>query len=168
MTTQTASIIGADKVMDVRPIPCSIKHGLILKTWRELPVGDHFILLNDHDPVPLRYQFEAEFPGTFTWDYLERGPEDFRVKLTKLQELPPPVASERVLRLLGALARKRTAYCRLHRSAWFGPAPAADSWFATTNSTLDHVRFSSPARLLGRGGRTSPSAAAAPGPRPAP
>ena len=40
--------------MDVRPIPCSIKHGLILKTWRELPVGDYFILLNDHDPVPLR------------------------------------------------------------------------------------------------------------------
>ena len=77
MTTQTASIIGADKVMDVRPIPCSIKHGLILKTWRELPVGDHFILLNDHDPVPLHYQFDAEFPGTFTWDYLERGPEDF-------------------------------------------------------------------------------------------
>ena len=93
MNTQTASVIGADKVMDVRPIPCSIKHGLILRTWRELPVGDHFILLNDHDPVPLRYQFEAEFPGAFTWDYLERGPEDFRVKLTKLQELPPPVAS---------------------------------------------------------------------------
>jgi uncharacterized protein (DUF2249 family) len=95
MNTQTPSVIGADKVMDVRPIPCSTKHGLILKTWRELPVGDHFILLNDHDPVPLRYQFEAEFPGAFTWDYLERGPADFRVKLTKLQELPPPVASEK-------------------------------------------------------------------------
>ena len=108
MNTQTASVIGADKVMDVRPIPCSIKHGLILKTWRELPVGDHFILLNDHDPVPLRYQFEAEFPDTFTWDYLERGPEDFRVKLTKLQELPAPV-EQRLLRLLRALAR-----CVLH------------------------------------------------------
>jgi uncharacterized protein (DUF2249 family) len=93
MTTQTESVIGADKVMDVRPIPCSIKHGLILKTWRALPVGDHFILLNDHDPVPLHYQFDAEFPGAFTWDYLERGPADFRVKLTKLQELPPPLAS---------------------------------------------------------------------------
>jgi len=91
MNTQTASLIGTDKVMDVRPIPCSIKHGLILRTWRELPVGDHFILLNDHDPVPLRYQFEAEFPKTFTWEYLEQGPEDFRVKLTKLKALPPPV-----------------------------------------------------------------------------
>jgi uncharacterized protein (DUF2249 family) len=95
MNTQTASVIGPDKVMDVRLIPCSVKHGLILSTWRELPVGDHFILLNDHDPVPLRDQFEAEFPATFTWDYLERGPEDFRIKLTKLKPLPPPVPSGR-------------------------------------------------------------------------
>jgi uncharacterized protein (DUF2249 family) len=88
MNTPTEPLIGTDKVMDVRPIPCSIKHGLILKTWRELPLGDHFILLNDHDPVPLRYQFLAEFPGAFSWDYLERGPEDFRVKITKLQPVP--------------------------------------------------------------------------------
>ncbi len=86
--TQTASLVGADKVMDVRPIPCSIKHGLILKTWRELPVGQHFILLNDHDPVPLRYQFQAEFGESFTWDYLQRGPEEFRVKITKVTPLP--------------------------------------------------------------------------------
>jgi uncharacterized protein (DUF2249 family) len=88
MNIQTEPLIGKDKVMDVRPIPCSIKHGLILKTWRELPVGDYFILLNDHDPVPLRYQFQAEFGGAFTWDYLQRGPEEFRVKISKLQELP--------------------------------------------------------------------------------
>jgi uncharacterized protein (DUF2249 family) len=74
--------------MDVRPIPCSIKHGLILKTWFDLAVGDYFILLNDHDPIPLRYQFQAEFGEAFRWEYLERGPEDFRVKITKVQELP--------------------------------------------------------------------------------
>ena len=74
--------------MDVRPIPCSIKHGLILKTWFELSVGDHFILLNDHDPVPLRYQFQAEFGEAFRWEYLEQGPTEFRVKITKLSALP--------------------------------------------------------------------------------
>ncbi len=84
MNTSPNSILDENKVMDVRPIPCSIKHGLILQTWFNLPVGDHFILLNDHDPVPLRYQFQAEFPDAFSWDYLERGPEDFRVKITKL------------------------------------------------------------------------------------
>jgi uncharacterized protein (DUF2249 family) len=77
--------IDTDKVMDVRPIPCSIKHGLIVRTWLELPVGDHFILLNDHDPVPLYYQFSAQWPGAFTWEHLAKGPEEFRVKITKLK-----------------------------------------------------------------------------------
>jgi uncharacterized protein (DUF2249 family) len=87
---QTENLIGADKVMDVRPIPCSIKHGLIIKTWRELPVGDHFILLNDHDPVPLYYQFSALWPNTFTWEHLVKGPSEFRVKIAKLTELAEP------------------------------------------------------------------------------
>jgi len=91
MNTPTESIVGANKVMDVRSLPCAVKHPLVLRTWRELPVGDHFILLNDHDPVPLHDQFDAEFPDTFTWEYLERGPADFRVQLTKLQELPAVV-----------------------------------------------------------------------------
>ena len=86
MTTQT-SLLDTNNVMDVRPIPCSIKHGLILRTWFELPVGGHFILLNDHDPVPLRYQFAAEFNDAFTWEYLERGPRDFRVKISKVKAI---------------------------------------------------------------------------------
>lgn len=87
---QTENLIGADKVMDVRPIPCSVKHGLILRTWREMPVGDHFILLNDHDPAPLRYQFAAQWPDTFTWEYLINLPGEARVKITKLKPLGEP------------------------------------------------------------------------------
>ena|ERR1044071_3681427 len=83
-TTQIPNLIGSDKVMDVRPIPCSIKHGLIIKTWLDLAVGDHFILLNDHDPVPLYYQFSAQWPGAFTWEHLVKSEEEFRVKITKL------------------------------------------------------------------------------------
>lgn len=83
---QTENLVGPDKVMDVRPIPCSIKHGLIIRKWLELAVGDHFILLNDHDPVPLFYQFSAQWPGAFTWVHLVQGPEEFRVKITKLKE----------------------------------------------------------------------------------
>ncbi len=88
MIESSTSTLDQNKVMDVRPIPCSIKHRLILQTWFNLPLGDYFVLLNDHDPVPLRYQFEAEFPNAFTWDYLERGPEDFRVKITKIADVP--------------------------------------------------------------------------------
>ena len=88
-TNTTENLVGADKVMDVRTIPCSVKHGLIIKQWLELPVGDHFILLNDHDPVPLYYQFAAQWPDAFTWQHLVKGPEEFRVKITKLKATAP-------------------------------------------------------------------------------
>ena len=82
---KTEHLVGADKIMDVRPIPCSIKHGLIIKQWLNLEVGDYFILLNDHDPVPLRYQFAAQWPEAFTWEHLMKGPEEYRVKIKKLK-----------------------------------------------------------------------------------
>jgi len=87
---QTEILMDADRVMDVRAIPCSVKHGQIIKTWLELPVGGHFILLNDHDPVRLQSQFSAQWPGTFTWEHLAEGPAEFRVKITKLKTLGEP------------------------------------------------------------------------------
>src|SRR5437764_6993469 len=87
-TTQTDIIIGTDKVMDVRGIPCSIKHGAIVRTFQTLAVGDHFILRNDHDPARLHDQFEAQWPKTFTWEYVLTEPGDFQVKITKLKLLP--------------------------------------------------------------------------------
>src|SRR5215211_4446851 len=87
------NLIRPDKVMDVRPIPCSIKHGLIIQTWLALPVGDHFILLNDHDPVPLYYQFAAQWPAAFTWEHLVKGPDEFRVKITKIKPVGGPATT---------------------------------------------------------------------------
>ncbi len=79
-------------VFDVRVIPGRVKHAQIFQRWLDLPVNEYFVLLNDHDPVPLRYQFEAEFKGAFTWEYLEQGPEEYRVKITKLREVQAPEA----------------------------------------------------------------------------
>ena len=81
------NLIGADKVMDVRSVPCSIKHGLIVRTFLKLPAGEHFILCNGQDPRPLYHQFSAEWPGTFRWEYLLQAPEEVRVKITKLREI---------------------------------------------------------------------------------
>ena len=77
------------KIMDVRPIPCSIKHGLIIQKWLDLAVGDYFVLLNDHDPVPLYYQFSAQWPQAFTWEHMVKGPDEFQVKITKLKATTP-------------------------------------------------------------------------------
>jgi uncharacterized protein (DUF2249 family) len=88
-TFETENLLGRDRVMDVRPIPCSIKHGLIINQWMKTEVGDHFILLNDHDPVPLYYQFSALWPNAFTWEHLVKGPDEFRVRITKLRAVAP-------------------------------------------------------------------------------
>jgi uncharacterized protein (DUF2249 family) len=40
-------------------------------------------LVNDHDPKPLYYQFMAERQGQVGLEYLEEGPEVWRVRILK-------------------------------------------------------------------------------------
>ena len=70
-------------VLDVRQIPPPMRHPLIFETYQRLGPGQGFVLVNDHDPKPLYYQFAAELPGQFTWEYLESGPEVWRVRIGK-------------------------------------------------------------------------------------
>ncbi len=73
-----------ERVLDVRTVPPSQRHSLIFQTFESLPLGEAFILVNDHDPKPLYYQFQAERAGTFSWDYVESGPEVWRVRIGKV------------------------------------------------------------------------------------
>lgn len=82
---QTNTEIPQDKTFDGRDIPCSIKHEQIFSRWLNLPADDYFVLVNDHDPARLREQFSAQFADRFGWEYIERGPDVFRVKISKLK-----------------------------------------------------------------------------------
>jgi uncharacterized protein (DUF2249 family) len=70
-------------VVDVRPIPPREKHPTIFGTFDALASGEKLILVNDHSPAPLLYQFHAERPGQFTWTPLEEGPEEWRIAIGK-------------------------------------------------------------------------------------
>ena len=70
-------------VVDVRTIAPRERHPLIFSTFRALRPGEAMELVNDHDPRPLYYQFQAELPGTFTWDYLQQGPDTWRVAIAR-------------------------------------------------------------------------------------
>ena len=65
----------------MRQLPHWQRHDAIFTAYRALPPGRGFVLVNDHDPLPLRYQFEARYPGRFTWDYAEAGPRVWRVRI---------------------------------------------------------------------------------------
>lgn len=70
-----------DAILDVRSEPPSRRHELIFSSFDALQPGESFVLVNDHDPKPLWYQFEAEHAGAYAWDYLEQGPEVWRVRI---------------------------------------------------------------------------------------
>jgi uncharacterized protein (DUF2249 family) len=70
-----------DSQLDVRTEPPSRRHELIFDTYAGLADGQGFVLVNDHDPKPLYYQLAAEHPNQFSWDYLEEGPEVWRVRI---------------------------------------------------------------------------------------
>lgn len=69
--------------VDVRNIIPRERHPLIFSTFDGLAAGESLLLVNDHDPKPLFYQFQAESKGEFTWDYLESGPEVWQVQIGK-------------------------------------------------------------------------------------
>ncbi|HET9983779.1 MAG TPA: DUF2249 domain-containing protein [Longimicrobiales bacterium] len=69
--------------LDVRIIPPREKHPTIFATFAALQPGQAFVLVNDHDPRPLRYQFEYEHAGQFAWEYLEQGPAVWKVLISK-------------------------------------------------------------------------------------
>ena len=71
-------------VVDVRQTPPPQRHPLIFGTFESLAVGQSFELINDHDPKPLYYQFQAERTGQFEWQYLEQGPDTWRVEIRKI------------------------------------------------------------------------------------
>ena len=65
----------------MRDLPPAQRHESIFAAYQALRPGAAFVLVNDHDPKSLRYQFEAEHAGQFTWESLEAGPQAWRVRI---------------------------------------------------------------------------------------
>jgi uncharacterized protein (DUF2249 family)/iron-sulfur cluster repair protein YtfE (RIC family) len=69
--------------LEVRHLPPAQRHQVIFERFNGLQAGDSFVLVNDHDPKPLYYQLAAEYAGQLLWEYLEQGPEVWRVRMGK-------------------------------------------------------------------------------------
>lgn len=63
---------GAERTLDARAIPPRVRHEEIFAMFARLAVGESFILVNDHDPRPLSYEFAERYPGRFRWVDVER------------------------------------------------------------------------------------------------
>ncbi|CAI6057305.1 hypothetical protein PAECIP112173_01642 [Paenibacillus sp. JJ-100] len=63
--------------------PPHLKHKIIFETFDALQSEESMLLVNDHDPKPLRFQFQSTHADGFEWEYIEQGPITFQVKITK-------------------------------------------------------------------------------------
>ncbi len=78
-----------EQILDVREMVPRERHPRIFDTFKSLGLGEYFVLVNDHDPKPLLYQFQNEHDGEFDWWPLEQGPQVWRVAIAKRKVKDP-------------------------------------------------------------------------------
>ena len=72
-----------DPVLDVREVPHSIRHATVFGAFDAVPHGGTLVLVAPHDPIPLLRQLYQRASGLLAIDYEQRGPEAWRLRLTK-------------------------------------------------------------------------------------
>lgn len=70
---------------DIRPYPPTERHEMFYKAFADIKPGEAFEFINDHDPKPLYYQMEAESKEPFRWEYLQKGPDEWKVRVIKVK-----------------------------------------------------------------------------------
>ncbi|MDF3147025.1 MULTISPECIES: DUF2249 domain-containing protein [unclassified Streptomyces] len=72
----------AEPELDVREVPHALRHATVFGALDAVPAGTAMVLVAPHDPLPLLAQIEQRSPGVFSVEYLERGPETWRLRLS--------------------------------------------------------------------------------------
>ncbi len=75
--------INEENVLNVTLLEPRQKHPGIFARFDLLAPGRSLTIHNDHDPKPLYYQLLGERGNIFDWEYLEQGPEWWKVRITK-------------------------------------------------------------------------------------
>lgn len=81
--------VGSQREIDLRPLPRPERHPLVFAAFDCLALNESLVLINDHDPQPLRKQIERMRENEMAWEYIERGHETFRIRVTRVA---PPAA----------------------------------------------------------------------------
>ena len=69
--------------LDARAIPHAIRHATVFGALESVHPGSGLVLVAPHDPLPLLRQIEQRNPNVFQVNYLERGPETWRLAFTR-------------------------------------------------------------------------------------
>jgi len=78
------SLTSATTSLDVRDVPPKHRFELIMNAYGRLESGKTLELVVDHDPTCMYYTLKADYgDAAFSFDDIKRGPETWRVHVTK-------------------------------------------------------------------------------------
>lgn len=69
--------------LDTRVIPHAIRHATIFGALEGLTTGRGILLVANHNPLPLLAQLEQRAAGKFTVDYVENGPDLWKLSMVR-------------------------------------------------------------------------------------
>lgn len=64
-------------------IPCDMRHLLVITAWEQLPAGEHFTVIVDHDPAPLRWQMQRMGGTEIKWTALCTEPGLHEIQIAR-------------------------------------------------------------------------------------
>lgn len=67
----------------VTDLPKIIRHGAVVGGLTSMKPGQQIVLVAPHDPKPLLTQLHRTAPDSFDVVYLEEGPVDWRLQVTR-------------------------------------------------------------------------------------
>jgi uncharacterized protein (DUF2249 family) len=83
-----APVLGVDARLDVRDVPHSRRHALVLSTVEALPPGEAVVLVASHAPRPVLAEIGDRFGAQIQAQWLQSGPEVWQVRLERLANQP--------------------------------------------------------------------------------
>ena len=69
--------------LDARQVPHAIRHATVFGALDSVQAGGGLVLVAPHDPLPLLAQIEQRYSGGFAVEYLQRGPDAWRLNLVR-------------------------------------------------------------------------------------
>lgn len=75
--------VANETVLDVRAIPQWERHARIFAAFDALDEENVLLIVSDHEPRPLRAQFEELYAGRFQWEQREHGDGRWEARLTR-------------------------------------------------------------------------------------
>lgn len=96
-------------IINVQELEPRLRHPTIFDTFNQLKQGESLIIHNDHDPQPVFYQLMDLRGNIFSWEYLQKGPEWWDIRVTRIIPEVPQENGDLILNIPAIEPRNKHA-----------------------------------------------------------